>query len=328
MPSIFFFAGFILLAGSLFFFISPSLSSGSNASGLVSPVVTEPPIENLFKVSIYDQILKEKTTDNYPPSKYFPDELAPLYSVDLDLSAKSYAVMDRDTKKLLLAKDITAQKQIASLTKIMTALVALEKEQSNREIVVSKKAAEVGEAVIGLSVGERYTVEELLYGLLMMSGNDAAEAIATSLGRGRYWFIDEMNKKAVGLGLKDTYYVNPTGLDEDTRETSSFSTALDLIGLTNYALNNQKFAEIVSTKYHTISYKEDFHKQIFLESILNFDRTYPGIRGVKTGNTDFAGQTLVSYAEYQGRKIIVVLLDSIATRDDAIKVYRYIFEGV
>lgn len=327
LPSIFLILGFLFLGASLFIFISPSLSTETVADGLVSPIISEPPISDLFKVGIYDQIKKEKTTDNYPPNKYFPKNLKPAYTTDLDLKAKSYAVMDRDTGKLLMAKDVTAEKQIASLTKIMTALVALEKEQLDREIIVSKKAAEIGESVMGLTIGERYTVEELLYGLLLVSGNDAAEALADSLGRGRFWFIEEMNKKAVGLGLKDTYFVNPTGLDGETRETSSFSTALDLLGLTNYALNNKQFAEIVSTKYHTIFYKQDFHKQIFLENILNFDRTYPGIKGVKTGNTDFAGQTLVSYAEYEGRRIIVVLLDSTATRDDAIKIYKYIFEN-
>lgn len=325
LPSILFVLGLLLVSGSAFLFLYPSQSQG--ADELVSPLVVEQTKETLFISSIYDQIKKEKTTDNYPPNEYFPTSLTPKFSVDLDLSAKAYAVMDRDTKELLLANNIEQEKQIASLTKVMTAIVALEKEKLDRELVIPTFASEVGEATMGLTKGERYTLEELLYGLLMVSGNDAAETIANSLGRGRYWFIEEMNKKAVGLGLRDTYFVNPTGLDEDTPQTSSFSSALDLLGLTTYALSNKTFAQIVATKYETIPYKPDFHKAVYLENIISFDLTYPGIKGVKTGNTDFAKQTLISYAENNGRKIIVVLLDSDGTRDDAIKIYRYIFEN-
>lgn len=325
VPSVIFTLGLLLLGSSIFLFLYPEKSQG--ADELVSPVVVEPEKEIIYTSSIYERIKNEKTTDNYPPSEYFPTSLTPKFSVDLDLSAKAYAVMDRDTKELLLGKNINEEKQIASLTKVMTALVALEKEKPERELVVPAFASEVGEATMGLSRGERYTLEELLYGLLMISGNDAAETIANNLGRGRYWFIDEMNKKAYGLGLRDTYFVNPTGLDEATPQESTFSTALDLLGLTNLALNNKTLAKIVSTQYHTIDYKQDIHKAIYLESILSFDRTYPGIAGVKTGNTDFARQTLISYAENKGKKILVVLLDSEATRDDAIKIYRYIFEN-
>ncbi len=326
LPSIIFSVGLILVVVALFLFWYTPKSSGFGGE-LISPLVVDLPKENLFKTSIYDQIKEQKTTDKFPPNDYFPAGLTPQSTIDLDLSAKSYAVMDRDSKKLLLAKDITSERQIASLTKIMTAIVALDKEKPEREIVVSKQAAEVGEAVMGVSLGERYTLEELLYGLLMVSGNDAAEAISQTLGRGRYWFIEEMNKKAVGLGMLDTYFVNPTGLDEETKETSSFSTALDLLALTNYALTKPKFAEIVATREKFIPYRENYHQALSLFSILSFDRTYPGILGVKTGNTDFAGQTLVSYCEHSGRKIIVVLLGSGATKDDAVKIYRYVFEG-
>lgn len=294
---------------------------------LISPLVLDLPEDNSVKSDIYEQIKKQKTTDKYPPNDYFPKTLSAKTQVDLNLSAKAYAVMDRNTGELLFFNNLTENKQIASLTKIMAAVVALDKENLNREIVISKSAIDIGESVMGLTVGERYTLEELLYGLMMVSGNDAVEAIAQSLGRGRFWFINEMNKKAVGLGMLDSYFVNPTGLDEKTKETSSFSTALDLLALTNYALSKPKFAEIVATANKSIPYKENYHQALYLENILSFDRTYPGIKGVKTGNTDFAGQTLISYCEHLDRKIIVVLLDSQATRDDAIKIYRYIFEG-
>lgn len=322
-PLILLLTGLFLLGASLVFFLS---FNSASASQVVSPIITEPQADDLFKESVYDQIKKEKTTDNFPPNSYFPENLNPKFSIDLELSAEAFAVMDRDLRKLLLAKNLTSEKQIASLVKIMVALIALEKEKLEREIVVNRQAAEIGEATMGALQGEIYTLEELLHGLLLTSGNDAAEAIAGSLGRGRYWFLDEMNKKAVSLGMRDTYFVNPTGLDEDSPEVSSFSTSLDLLALTNYALNNKKFTEIVSTKYHFLPYKENYHKALLLENILNFDRVYPGIKGVKTGNSDFAKQTLISYAEHQGKRIIVVLLGSLATRDDAVKIYKYIFE--
>ena len=295
---------------------------------MISPVAYDTQEYELFKDEDYSTVQSRKTIDNYPPNEYFPTNLTPGKSpTELDIQANAYAVMDRQTGELLLGKNIAQEKQIASLTKVMTAIVALDKERLDREIVVSKTASEVGEATMGLTYGERYTLEELLYGLLMISGNDAAEAVATSLGRGRNWFINEMNKKALQLGLFDTYFVNPTGLDGDSSKTSTFSTALDLLALSNYALQNDTFSEIVATKYHTIDYSENYHKAVFLENLINFNLTYPGIKGVKTGNTEFAGQTLISYAENNGRQILVVLLDSSATRDDAIRIYQYIFEG-
>jgi D-alanyl-D-alanine carboxypeptidase len=324
-PLILLLVGVCLVTASLSVYIWPSQTKGNE--NIISPLVKEANGEDIIGTTIYDQIKNRKTTDNYPPNNYFPLKLEPKYFPNLDLSAKAYAVMDRDSRELLLAKNLTSEKQIASVTKIMTAIVALEKDNPDREIIVPEEAAKIGEAVMGISQGENYTLRELLYGLLMVSGNDAAETIAFKLGRGRIWFIDQMNRKAVGLGLFDTSYVNPTGLDEETREISSYSTALDLLGLANYALNNRLFAEIVATKYHVLPYKAGYHKAISLSNILEFDRSYPGIKGVKTGNTDFAHQTLVSYAENDGRKILVVLLDSEATRDDAVKIYKYIYEN-
>lgn len=326
VPSITILFSLIIITSAIYFFYLPT-SKRVNSSELVSPIITEPPYNNLFKADLYTKMNREKTIDNYPPSQYFPENLEPLYRIDLDLSANAYAVIDRDTRKLLLGKNITDEKQIASLTKVMTAVVSLNKEKLGRQIVISKNAFEVGEASMGTSVGEIYTLEDLLHGLLMVSGNDAAEAIANSLGRGRFWFISEMNKKAYELGMKDTYFVNPTGLDGETPDKSTFSTSLDLLALTNYALSLEKFSEIVATKYYEIPIKEDNHKAIFLNSLLSYDRSYPGIKGVKTGSTDFARQTLISYAENNNRRIIAVFLDSEATRDDAVKIYRYIFEG-
>ncbi|MBI2029825.1 D-alanyl-D-alanine carboxypeptidase [Candidatus Gottesmanbacteria bacterium] len=326
LPAALFFISIILFLSAGFLFLSSSVSS--NESVIISPVVSDITASNIFETDLFSKVKSQKTLDNYPPNSHFPRNTQASQNIDLDIKANSYAVMDRDTKELILGKNITTEAQIASLVKVMTAVVALEKENTEKEIVISKLASTVGEATMGLSYGESYTLSELLYGLLMVSGNDAAESIASSLGRGRNWFISEMNKKVIDLGMYDTYFVNPTGLDGNTKEESTFSTSLDLLALTDYALENETFAQIVSTKYHTITYDENYHKSIYLENLISFDATYPGIKGVKTGNTDFAGQTLISYAENNGRRIIVVILGSTGTRDDAIKIYKYLFENI
>ena len=247
------------------------------------------------------------------------------FNDDLVVDAQAYAVMERKEQELLLAKNITGELSIASVTKIMTAIVVLEKAELNMEIRVSSTSASIGEAEMGLVAGEILTVEELLYGLMLPSANDAAEALAESIGRGRMSFILEMNQKAQVLGLFDTYFFNPTGLDGESKQTTSFSTALDLLALANYALENAKFAEIVSTYEKILAFKADKHKAFFLYNILQLDKSYPGIKGIKPGNTDFAQETLVSYAENSGKQIIVVLLGARHSRDEVIKIYDYIF---
>lgn len=271
-------------------------------------------------------ILDKASTNNYPPNEYFPVTLQPTFSEKLEVNAAAYAVMDRQTRELLLTKNITQELPIASVTKIMTALVTLEKDNLDLELTVSSPAAEIGEAEMGLTSGEKLSVHDLLYGLMLPSGNDAAETLAEGLGPGRTSFMIAMNEKAKDLSLFDTFYFNPTGLDGDTMETTSFSTVLDLLALTNYALENPTFAEIVSTYYKEIPYKEGKHKAFYLYNILQLDQAYPGIKGVKPGNTDFAGETLVSYADNGGKEIIIVLLGAQNSRDEVIKVYDYVFD--
>ncbi len=272
----------------------------------------------------YKFMFEHKTTTVYPPNDFFPRNLLPKYSDDLGLTAKGYAVMDRNTRELLLSKNLTHEVPIASVAKIMTAIVVLEKSKKDQELTVSESAAKIGEASMGLTGGEQVPVEELLYGLLLPSGNDAAETLAQGLD-GRVEFIISMNEKAKALGMFDTYFFNPTGLDGETLSQTSFSTPLDLLALSNYALESPIFANIVSTYYKEFPYREGKHKAYFLYNILQLDRAYPGIKGVKPGVTDFAGETLVSYAENGGKHVIVVILGSRQSRDDVVKIYDYIF---
>lgn len=179
---------------------------------------------------------------------------------------------------------------------------------------------------MGLTAGEIVTVEELLYGIMLPSGNDAAEVLAEGATSGRTSFIIKMNETAQRLGLYDTFYFNPTGLDGETLEATSFSTALDLLALTNYALTNTTFAEVAATYYKEFPYEEGRHKAFYLYNILQLDRAYPGLKGVKPGNTEFALETLVSYAVNGNRELIVVLLGTENSRDEVIKLYDFIYQ--
>ena len=288
---------------------------------------------------LYEKVLQTKTTDNYPPNDYFPKNIKPILADNFDISAQSYAVVDRGTRELLYAKNLTMELPIASIVKIMTAVVVLENSSLTDVFTAAPTAVKVGEASMYLSAGERLTVEELLYGLMLPSGNDAAETLAEGVGinylkknnldidrkKGREWFITQMNRKAQELGMMDTFFFNPTGLDGETKEQSSFSTTLDLLALTNYALTNPTFAKIVQTKSIYFPKKEGFHKEFYLENILQFDRSFNGIKGVKPGTSVFARETLASYAERDGRRIIVVILGSSFTKDDVVKIYKKVF---
>jgi len=289
--------------------------------GIISPLSDD---ERLIAIQ-KQEVLDKKTVDAYPANEYFPSSLSPRFTDMPEIKATAYAVMDRTSRELLVAKNLTLEHPIASVTKIMTAVVALDAADLDLELRVSSPAAEIGEASMGLTSGELVTVHELLYGLLLPSGNDAAETLAEGLVGGRTNFLRAMNEKATALGLFDTYFFNPSGLDGDTRETTTFSTPLDLLALTNYALTNPTLAEIVATRYKEIPYVESKHKTFYLNNILQLDASYPGVKGVKPGITDFAGETLVSYAENGDTQIIIVLLGTQYSRDEVIKLYDYVF---
>lgn len=229
-----------------------------------------------------------------------------------EITASSIAAYDLTTNQYLLAQDIDKRLPIASLTKIMTATVALENMKLDQKITISKKAAEIGEDSMGLTAGEKLPLEELLYGLMLNSGNDAAEAISNASPFGRDNFVFLMNKKAEELGLSNTHFTNPTGLEGDGNQ---YSTAEDLIVMTRYALENPKFAEIVSTYEHDIAQTSD-HKAYTLYNETNLLTSYPGVKGVKTGFTYEAGYSLVTYLDYEGHKIIGILLNASDRRQE------------
>ena len=223
-----------------------------------------------------------------------------------EISAKSALVLDLDSKKVIYEKNPKEKLAFASLAKIMTAIIALENPKKDNKYLVSQKDL-VGENSMGLEAGEVLSLEELLYGLILPSGNDAAETLASNYKGGRKEFIKAMNDKAKALGLKDTNFTNPSGLEGDGAQ---YSTAYDLMVMTEYAMANfPVFAKVVSTFQINIE-STSLHKAYFLENETNLISSYPGVKGVKTGYTPEAGFCLVTYLDYNGHKIIGVLLGS------------------
>jgi len=242
-------------------------------------------------------------------------------SADLNgpqISASSALIYDTTSKKVLYSKNPQKKLPMASLTKIMTAIIALENKKNDDAYVVTEKDL-VGEDAMGITAGETLTLSDLLYGLILHSGNDAAEVLAENFP-GRDFFIKAMNDKVKSLGLSDTHFTNPTGLEGDGKQ---YATAYDLLVITQYALSNfPLFNQVVSTFDYNIPYTEN-HKAFYLENETNLLTSYPGVKGVKTGYTPEAGLCLVTYLDYDGHKIIGVVLGSDDRRGEMIELLDY-----
>ena len=229
----------------------------------------------------------------------------------LPLTAVSAVSYDLSTDKLLYARNIEQRLPLASLTKIMTAIVALETYGPSEKLEVSDQDL-VGENSMGLLSGERLPFSELLYGMMLPSGNDAAEVIARNSEYGRENFVFLMNKKAEDLGLSNTRFTNPSGLEGDGTQ---YSSAYDLLVMTRYAMQNKTFAEVVGTVEHTVP-SSSTNQEYYLYNETNLLTSYPGVKGVKTGYTYEAGMCLVTYLEYKNHKIIAVVLNSTNRRQE------------
>ena len=213
------------------------------------------------------------------------------------VSARAAVVIDADTGETLFEQNADSRLPMASTTKIMTALVALGEGDLDRVYTVKPEYAAVEGSSMYLQAGERLSLQDTLYGLMLASGNDAAVAIAGECG-GMTAFVGKMNAKAAELGLTDTHFDNPNGLPSDTH----YTTAHELAKITAAALKDPVFRQIVSTKSCTVSG----------HALSNHNRLlsmYDGAIGVKTGFTRAAGRCLVSAAERNGRTIIAVTLN-------------------
>ncbi len=245
-------------------------------------------------------------------------------SSGVEITAKSAFFIETKNGETLYAKDPHKRLPIASLVKVMTVLIALEHKKMDEQYVVSQRAADMEPDKMLLIPGEKLSLRELLDGIFLVSANDAAEVLAEGTTGSRDEFIKFMNIKAQQLGMNDTFYANPTGLDEDS--TDSYSSAYDLAILTRYLIRNYPEVVNISSSEHIFLPITDTHQDYDMYSGINLLTTYPGVVGFKTGYTPDAGLTLITLARKNGKEIIGVLLGSESRRDEARELLDYSFK--
>ena len=231
------------------------------------------------------------------------------------VSARSYLVIDAMSGKKLLQYHAQDRRQIASLTKIMTALIVFERGKLDDTVTVPETIAalDYSNTLMGLTPGEQISVRDLLYGMMLPSGNDASIALATHSAGSEDIFVREMNRRAVQLGLRNTRFVNSHGLDG--RTGNQYSTAEDLATLTLYAMQNPDFRAMVAMPWY-VAQTGSFGKYLLRNSNA-LVYSYAGAHGVKIGYTRRAGQTMVGSAYRDGRWLIAVILGSTQRGVDA-----------
>lgn len=243
---------------------------------------------------------------------------------ELQISAKSAYFVELNSGQVLYQKNPHLRLPIASLTKIMTVIVTMENHNFSDVISISQHAADMEPDHMLLKAGEKLTTEELLYGIFLVSANDAAEALAENTDGGRGDFIGQMNKEAVMLGMKDSLFINPTGLQEDGKE--QFSSAFDVALMSRHAVKQFPHLVDLSSTYHKIIPQTSTHQDYEMYSGINLLTTYPGVMGFKTGYTPEAGLTLVTLAQRGGHWVIGVILNSEDRRDEARELLDYSFK--
>ena len=242
-------------------------------------------------------------------------------SQKISLSASSAVLYQPETQNFLYAKNPNQRLPMASTTKIMTALVALEQTSLTDRVMINESSVGVEGSSAYLKAGEELTMEELLYALLLQSANDAATAIACYIGGDVERFACLMNDKAASLGLNDTHFMNPHGLDNEKH----YTTASDLAIIAAEAMKNETFKTIASTYKKSFSTDERSRTYVNHNKLL---RMYDGCVGVKTGFTKKSGRCLVAAAERDGLTFISVTLDAPSDWNDHKKMLDYGFDSL
>ncbi len=238
------------------------------------------------------------------------------------INSRAAIVIDRNTKKILYGKNETSKRAMASTTKIMTAMVVIQNTNLNNIVEISKKAAGTGGSRLKIKAGDKISVKDLLYGLLLRSGNDAAVALAEYVGGDLPGFANLMNQNAELLNLQNTHFVTPHGLDSQEH----YTTAYDLALMADYALHNEVFSKIVNTKTANITINGQNRVISNTNELLG---NLNGVYGVKTGFTNGAGRCLVTSIKRGNLDIICVVLGADTKKDrtrDSVKLIEYIFK--
>jgi serine-type D-Ala-D-Ala carboxypeptidase (penicillin-binding protein 5/6) len=249
---------------------------------------------------IKPKLEERKDSFSLEDREFIPTALA---AGDFNLAA-SYIAVDFDSGKVLAEKNSSKQIPIASLSKIMTAVVSLDLAHSEDLFIVSKKASEIEPTKMGLIPGQSWSVEELLHGLLLTSSNDAAQVLMEGVDQkyNKDIFITSMNEKARIIGLKSCHFENPQGFDGDVCSSS------DMAILTHYALTNYPLINTIVQKDYQFFPETETHKQADLYNWNGLLGVYPGVMGVKIGNTSAAKYTTIVLSKRGDRKVLAVLL--------------------
>lgn len=233
------------------------------------------------------------------------------------ISADSYIVLDQESNNVLIGQNIHEKKLIASTSKIMTAIVALENADIHQTVTIDKSVLKSIGSAIYIEVGEKITLNDLLYGLMLRSGNDAAIAIAVAVSGNMKNFVDLMNEYAKKIGMNNTVFYNSHGLEEQDG-SGNLSTAYDMALLTSYAMKNKIFQKIFSTK----TYEAKSDRKTYVWQNKNKLLKYEYITGGKTGYTKKAHRTLVTTAYLNKMNLIAVTLNDSNDWEDHITLYK------
>jgi D-alanyl-D-alanine carboxypeptidase (penicillin-binding protein 5/6) len=258
-------------------------------------------------------------------------EKYPLYTETgyLSISAKSAILIDADSGRVLWEKYPHRKQSPASITKIMTAILAIENGDFKDKVVISEEATLVGESEVWLEENEVITIENLVYSALLFSANDACYAIAECIGGSVEKFVKMMNEKVKEIGLSNTKFVNPHGLDNEDNGYGNISTAYDIAQIARYCMKNPVFAKIVNTRMKVMPGPPSSDEKRYVTNRNKFLNKYEYANGIKTGYTIRAGLCLVASAKKDGINLIGVVLDSEpGYRDqDMINLFEYGFSN-
>ncbi|MBY7143458.1 D-alanyl-D-alanine carboxypeptidase [Virgibacillus sp. NKC19-3] len=235
------------------------------------------------------------------------------------VSANNAILIEQSTGRVLFEKNANEEQLVASITKLMTAIIAVESGKMHEETIASRKAINTEGSAIYLEQGEKMSIEDLVYGLILRSGNDAAVTISEHIGGSMDGFVYLMNEKARWLGMTNSSFENPHGLDSDNH----YSTAYDMAILMKYAMDNDQFREIIGTK----TYKSDKRTYPWQNKNKLLTQLYENSTGGKTGYTKTAGRTLVSSAHKNGMDLIVVTINAPDDWQDHINLFEWGFEN-
>ncbi|MBQ8131227.1 MAG: D-alanyl-D-alanine carboxypeptidase [Bacilli bacterium] len=235
-------------------------------------------------------------------------------------ASTSIAVMDLDSGRVLYQSNAKEKKLIASITKIMTAIITIENINLDKKITVGEEVLKSYGTNTYIEVGEELRVIDLLYGLILRSGNDAAMTLAKSVSSSEEDFISLMNQKAEEIGMKNTHFENPHGLDE---ESENYSTAYDYILLSRYAYQNKIYKEIAGTKKYRLKTNKKSYIWYNRNKLLS---NYKYCTGGKNGYTPSAGKTLVTTASKNGLNLTIVTLNDPSSYDTHESLYNYYFD--